>query len=132
MHVAAYDIQCQYRIHFDSRMDELRSTLSQLQARFHLKAFPWTIAGVGKFHLAGHKGDCQFCYNFKYLPGAAMTDGEAAERIWSAVNPLGARTREMNPGHRHDIMNQFYGDWNVRRVHGMGECTTAGTWRVWY
>ena len=50
-----------------------------------------------------------------------MTDGEAAERIWAILNHLASRTKEMSPGHRHDVMNDFYSDMNVRRLHSMGE-----------
>ena len=50
-----------------------------------------------------------------------MTDGEAAERIWSILNVLAARTREMSPGHRHDVINHFYNDMNLRRLQGIGE-----------
>lgn len=61
-----------------------------------------------------------FKFSFNWLPGVAMTDGEAPERIWAILNGLASRTQEMSSGHRHDIINDFYGDWNVRRVHGIG------------
>ena len=87
----------------------------------YLKGVPLTVAGVGKFHLPGHKSSCRYKYSFNFLPGSGMTDGEAAERIWAVLNFLGLRTREMNPGHRHDVMNQFYSYMNVNRVHGLGK-----------
>lgn len=126
MHVFGYDLQCQHRPNFDERMSILRSVLEELDTVLKLEGdFPTTVGGVGKFHLAGHKALCAHLWSFNLLPGSAMTDGEAAERIWSAVNPLGNRTREMNPGHRHDVMNEFYSDQNVRRVHGMGKWYTG-------
>lgn len=124
MHVAAYDVQCQYRLKFKTRMASMWKILSRLDKCKILKGndrklFPWTIAGVGKFHLAGHRADCRYRWSFNFLPYSAMMDGEAPERIWSVTNPLSNRTREMNPGHRHDIMNEFYSDQNVRRTHNI-------------
>ena len=126
VHVAAYDLQCQYRLKFKARMAEMFNVLSRLKkckilAANDRKLFPWTVAGVGKFHLAGHRADCRYRWSFNFLPYSAMVDGEAPERIWSITNPLSNRTREMNPGHRHDVMNQFYSDQNIRRTHTM--CT---------
>ncbi|KAI1784480.1 hypothetical protein LXA43DRAFT_1101350 [Ganoderma leucocontextum] len=48
-----------------------------------------------------------------------MTDGEALERIWSVFNSLALRTKEMSSGHRHDVINNFHSDMNVRRLHAM-------------
>lgn len=125
LHIVAYDINCQYRLKFNLRTKALWRSLQKLHAVNVLemndkRLFPWTIAGVGKFHLAGHKPDCRYKWSFNFLPYSAMMDGEAPERIWSVGNLLGNRTREMNPGHRHDVMNEFYNDQNLRRVHSMG------------
>lgn len=126
MHVGAYDINCQYRLHFNKRMKTLCETLEELKIG-HLikinraKLFPWTVAGVGKFHLARHCVDCRYRWSFNFLPYSTMMDGEAAERIWSVTNALGNRTREMNPGHRHNAMNEFYSDQNIRHVHNIGK-----------
>ena len=48
-----------------------------------------------------------------------MTDGEALERIWALFNALALRTKEMSSGHRHDVINDFHSDMNVRRLHAM-------------
>lgn len=126
MHVSAYDINCQYRLKFVERLKAMARTHADLKLmstikRDYAKGMPWTLAGVGKFHLAGHKASCRFKWSFNFLPGSAMTDGEAAERVWAVLNFLGLRTREMNPGHRHDVINQFYSYMNVNRIHGLGE-----------
>ncbi|KIP12369.1 hypothetical protein PHLGIDRAFT_113846 [Phlebiopsis gigantea 11061_1 CR5-6] len=124
VHVAAYDISCQYQIKFNWRMEELARTLERLEISHLVKMnrkrlFPKTIAGVGKFHLAGHRADCRYLRSFNFLPFSTMADGEASERVWSVANPNGNRSREMNPGHRHDEITRFYGDQNARRVHNM-------------
>lgn len=120
MHVSGYDINCQYRIHFDERIAWFRDNLSAAES-IRLTFFPFTLAGIGKFHESAHTVGCQFKHSFHFLPGVGMTDGEAPERIWATLNALGSRTREMSAGHRHDIINDHHSDMNVRRVHGMGE-----------
>lgn len=85
-----------------------------------------TIFAVPKFHLAGHCEKCRAKFSFNYLPGVGMTDGEAPERIWSSTNALGQRTREMSGGHRHDVINEYYGDMNWRRTQKLGESYIDG------
>lgn len=120
-HVSAYDINCQYRIHFKDRMaafSKFAAALSSIEE----KDFPdhlHTIAGIGKFHLPAHCPACQYIFSFNFLPGVGMTDGEAPERIWSSLNALGQRTREMSSGHRHDVINGFYGDMNWQRTQNI-------------
>ncbi|THG97971.1 hypothetical protein EW026_g4122 [Hermanssonia centrifuga] len=62
---------------------------------------------------------CRYKYSLHYLPGVGMTDGEAPERIWASLNALALRTREMSSGHRHDVINDFHTDMNIRRTHDM-------------
>lgn len=50
-----------------------------------------------------------------------MTDGEASERNWTEMNGLALRTREMSAGHRHDVINFFNNDMNLRKLVGMRE-----------
>ena len=52
-----------------------------------------------------------------------MTDGEAVEHIWAALNGLALRTREMASGHRHDVINYFHDFKNIQRMYGIGEHT---------
>ncbi|KAF7799991.1 hypothetical protein EIP86_011234, partial [Pleurotus ostreatoroseus] len=54
-----------------------------------------------------------------------MTDGEAVERIWSALNGISLRTREMASGHRHDTINDFHDYKNVERTNGLLALTLA-------
>lgn len=119
-HYSAYDINCQYGINFEKRMKALDQNRAAYPSIKTLK-FPFTVRGVGKFHLPAHIESCRWRHSFHFLPGAAQGDGEAAERIWAVQNTLAASTREMSSGHRHDTINDHYSDMNVRRVHSMGE-----------
>lgn len=119
MHISGYDINCQYRIHFAERMKWMEAATAGFKSIVN-RVFPWTMAAVGKFHLPAHILSCRFKFSFNWLPGSAMTDGEATERIWAQLNAIGKSTREMTPGHRHDAINDHHSDMNTRRVHGIG------------
>ncbi|KAI0084023.1 hypothetical protein BDY19DRAFT_899301 [Irpex rosettiformis] len=123
LHISAYDINCQYRIHFWERLEKIRADYCKAQ-QSTLRSikeyqFPSTRAAVGKFHEPAHKVECRLLNSFHYLPGAGQTDGEAPERIWAATTSLDLRTREMTPGNRHDTINYFHDDMNWRRTYGM-------------
>ncbi|TFK79239.1 hypothetical protein K466DRAFT_505889, partial [Polyporus arcularius HHB13444] len=115
-----YDINCQYRKKFCIRIQDIQKRFPHLST-IRVKLFPWTLPAIGKFHAPAHTASCRCKYSYNYLPGVGMTDGEAAERIWAILNNLASRTKEMSPGHRHDIMNDFYSDMNVRRLHAIGD-----------
>ena len=133
LHVSAYDINCQYRKKIKQRMSELKETMKEItvlidgnsvQLQYFpnaLHPFPPTILGIGKFHLPAHDALCRYKFAFQYLPGVGQTDGEALERIWAVLNSLARRTRDMAAGHRHDIINYFYGAMNTVRSLGLGE-----------
>ncbi|KAI0708129.1 hypothetical protein C8T65DRAFT_708633 [Cerioporus squamosus] len=86
--------------------------------------FPPTLIGIGKFHLPAHIPSCRFKHSFNWLPGVGMTDGEALERIWSTLNALAERAKEMTSGHRHDFLNDMYNDMNIRRLCGLARDLT--------
>ena len=113
--VASYDIACQWRKNFYSRMQA---------------AFPasWSINSsavdirflIPKFHLPAHMEKCHRDYSFNYVPHVGRTDGEAPERGWANINKLAYSTREMGPGSRQDTIEDHLGDWNWKKVVAMG------------
>lgn len=119
-HVSGYDINCQYRLKFKSRIAAIANDAEAYETlnRFD---FPPTTAAVGKFHAPAHEQKCRYKFSFNWLPGVGMTDGEAPERIWSTLNAIASRTKEMSGGHRHDVINDFHSDMNARRVHSIGK-----------
>ena len=109
--VLAYDIGCQYSIN--------------LEARFQ-KQFPITTVSdleilVGKMHVRNHVEECHWRCSLNYTPGVGRLDGEVAERWWSEANQLAGSTKQMNPGHREDTLNDHINDWNRRKMQGYGE-----------
>lgn len=117
--ISGYDINCQYRINFDKRMEWFRAHQDRLKS-IHRVQFPKMLAVIRKFHLPAHNASCRYKFSYYWMPGAGMTDGEAPERIWAVLNGLACRTREMAAGHRHDIINDHHSDMNTRRTHDMG------------
>ncbi|OCH93794.1 hypothetical protein OBBRIDRAFT_801700 [Obba rivulosa] len=106
--ISGYDINCQYR-------KKLRQEDKM-------------VLGKSR-HLAinqkSHNASCRYKFSYYWMPGAAMTDGEALEQIWAVLNGLASRMWEMSAGHRHDIINDHHSDMNVHRVHGIARSLTA-------
>ena len=117
-HYRGYDINCQYTIHLRSRLVDILQRFPNLPT-IQGAHFPTTLVGIGKLHVSAHQELCRSIYSYYYIPGSGLTDGEAPERIWSMLNHLSVRTKEMSSGHRHDVINDYYADLNTRRVHAM-------------
>ncbi|KAJ7798247.1 hypothetical protein B0H14DRAFT_3492721 [Mycena olivaceomarginata] len=67
-------------------------------------------------HINGHGPDCQCVWQAVYFACRAHFHGETAEMIWGFLNPLGASTRQMTGGARHDTINFVIDAWNTRKV----------------
>ena len=109
----SYDIYCQW-------MKKLWSRHSSLPPA--IQAAP-TIKFEGvipKFHLPSHKLGCQTKFSLNLRPGAGRTDGEGIERDWANINPAATSTKEMGEGARHDTIDDLFGDWNYRKITGLG------------
>jgi hypothetical protein len=114
--VASYDIACQWYKKFYARASA---------------AFPasWPINNssvnirflVPKFHLPAHIEKCHQDFSFNYTKNVGRTDGEAPERGWANINGIAYSTREMGPGSRQDTIEDHLGDWNWKKVVGMGK-----------
>ena len=111
-HCSCYDINCQYRRHFKSWIEEIRRKFPHLTT-IQVKYFPWTLAGIGKFHAPAHTASCRYRFSFNFLSGIGMTDGEALEQIWAVLNNIAAHLKEMSSGHRHDVINDFHSDHEI-------------------
>lgn len=112
--VVSYDIVCQWSVHLWERMEGLPE---RIQIDREGKKF---IFLVPKFHLPAHVEKCQTGYSFNLTPGVGRTDGEAPERGWSFINPLSTSTKEMGPASYRETIDDHFGDWNHRKVIGLG------------
>ncbi|KAF8836637.1 hypothetical protein BDN67DRAFT_992063 [Paxillus ammoniavirescens] len=111
----SYDIACQWSKKLWTRMPtlppELHFDCTDKQMDF----------GVLKFHLPVHQESCQLLYSLNFLPGVGWMDGEAPEWGWVNINPVASSMKEMGPGSRRDTLDDFFGDWNWKKVIGMGD-----------
>ena len=95
-------------------MSVLPSSL-QMQHTGHIHFF------VPKFHLPAHISKCHILYLFNFLPGVGHTDGEAPKQGWSSINPAASSMKEMGLGSQCDTLDDYFGDWNWKKVTGLGK-----------
>jgi hypothetical protein len=113
--VVSYDIVCQWHVN-------LRERMLALPHSFHINLDERKVTFlVPKFHLPAHVAACQTAFSFHLTRGAGNTDGEAPERGWADINPLSSQTKQMGPGSRRDTIDNHFGDWNYKKVIGLGE-----------
>jgi hypothetical protein len=118
----SYDIFCQWTKKQSARHTKLPPTL-QLDPKTKLTGV------IPKFHLPAHKQHCHTKYSLNLHPGAGRTDGEGIERDWANINPAAMSTKEMSEGSQHDTIDDLFGDWNFRKVIGLGKspyCINTG------
>ncbi|KAJ6489120.1 hypothetical protein C8R45DRAFT_929812 [Mycena sanguinolenta] len=107
-----YDIACQYSIHF---VEQFKNAVKD-------GIFPSSVLAillVPKMHLQGHKDDCRYRWSLNWTKGMGRTDGERIEGTWAETKQAGGMTKEMNAGHRHDTLNDFFNDWNWIKVQNL-------------
>ena len=116
LHVlVTYDIACQYSKKIVKRFSDTFGTSAGMTSLVKEALF-----AVPKMHVQGHKEDCQYCYSLNYMEHVSRTAGELIETAWAEANNIGPSTREMSPGHRHDVLNDLYDFWNWWKTFGMG------------
>ncbi|KAG1836189.1 hypothetical protein C8R48DRAFT_751702 [Suillus tomentosus] len=110
----SYDIACQWHKNLWSRMKLLPDShhISYLDVFIHFF--------IPKFHLPAHINKCQTVFSFNFTRFVGRTDGEAPECSWSNINPVASSTKAMGPGCRRDTLDDHFGDWNWKKVIGLG------------
>ena len=112
----SYDVVCSYLVNIHKRFSEFfPDQLPLLEKILFL---------IPKAHLVGHKELCQILYSFNYTPEVGRTHGEVVEQGWAKGNENMASTRQMNPDHRHDTLNDQHSAMNLDKVIGLGECSS--------
>ncbi|KAG2122214.1 hypothetical protein DEU56DRAFT_873634 [Suillus clintonianus] len=110
----SYDIACQWHKKLWSRVPSLPPRLQPDLAGKTFRFF------VPKFHLAAHIEACQTMFSLNWSPGVGRTDGEAPERGWANINRVATSTKEMGPGARRDTLDDYFGDWNWKKITSLG------------
>ncbi|KAG2143995.1 hypothetical protein BD769DRAFT_1383033 [Suillus cothurnatus] len=75
---------------------------------------------VPKFHLPAHIAKCQTIFSFNFMHFVGQMDGEAPEMGWLNINPMASSTKAMGPGCHHDTLDDHFGDWNWKKIIGLG------------
>lgn len=110
----SYDIACQWFINLFKRMTE--NWPDELKEEKNINI----ISAIPKLHIAMHERGAHEAYNFNYIPGVGLTDGECPERIWAPHNILGNATKTQGPGSRQDTLDDHFGAWNWAKYTSMG------------
>ncbi|KAJ7206640.1 hypothetical protein GGX14DRAFT_298829, partial [Mycena pura] len=103
----SYDSWCSFEVHHVERAIELfpeEKWLHTLLAE--------SDGQIPADHINGHGLQCQTVWQAVYFPCRGHFHGETAEMIWAFLNPLGASTRQMTAGARHDTVNFVIDAWN--------------------
>lgn len=114
--ICSYDIACQWKINFKSRMVDLPSSLQLTPDTLNTMSF-----GIPKFHGPAHELKCQAPHSLNLMAGVGRTDGEGIERNWSEMNGVASSTTEMGPGSRHDTLDDHFNHRNFQKYIKMGE-----------
>lgn len=109
----SYDIICQWFVNIFHRMFHWPPHL-RLRSGLHLRPF------IPKFHYWAHKEEGHDQYSFNYGDGAALSDGEAIERVWGGHNALAGSTKVAGPSMQHDVLDDNFGFWNYLKYISMG------------
>ena len=110
--LGAYDIFCQWIIHFLERVEnsEYLSVPDLMEI----------VGGVGKWHLAGHVPGCFALNSLNFLPGAAQLDGEIVETLWAEFNKISESARSMSAAHRREVYDDHMRESNWKKIISMG------------
>jgi hypothetical protein len=107
----AYDVACQWSIHFDKRVKQ--------SAYLHLPQSLTYIPAVGKFHLGAHREACFAQFSLNFVEGAGQQDGEILETLWSRLNKAAGSTRAMTTPHRQEMVDAHILDSNWKKTLNM-------------
>ena len=108
-----YDVNCQYMVHFEERLDDASKYLSRDPG---VKIF----GAIGKFHLADHVDSCFSKWTLNFLKGAGHIDGENIETLWSGMNKVSGAARSMSSAHRQETLDDYMRDANWKKTVGIG------------
>ncbi|KAG1855306.1 hypothetical protein F4604DRAFT_1932369 [Suillus subluteus] len=110
----SYDITCQWHKNLWQKMLTMPLNLHLNHLETFVRFF------IPKFRLPTHILTCQTDFSFNFSKNIGHTNGEAPKHGWSNINPVASSTKEMGPGSQRDTLNDHFGDWNWKKVVGLG------------
>ncbi|KAJ7075083.1 hypothetical protein B0H15DRAFT_806464 [Mycena belliarum] len=106
--VLSYDIACQYHIKIVERFRQSFPDLVWIVEKMR-----WAVPAL---HVTGHADRCTYAYSTAYMVATGHFHGETAEHYWPELNQIGPKVRQMNYGHRQDIIVNNHNDWNHKKM----------------
>ncbi|KAF8185780.1 hypothetical protein K438DRAFT_1765569 [Mycena galopus ATCC 62051] len=79
---------------------------------------------INKLHILSHKELCQIIHNLNWLLYVGMVSMEMIETGWAEHNLTAGSMREMNDGHRHDVIDETSDHWNWEKTIKLPEALT--------
>ncbi|KAG1800908.1 uncharacterized protein HD556DRAFT_1430245 [Suillus plorans] len=110
----SYNIACQWSKKFWNWMEAMPTHLHLPRDNLNIHY------SVLKFHIGAHIEECQIAYSWNFGKFVGWTDGEAPERGWANINRVASSTKEMGPGTRRDTLDDYFGDWNWKKITALG------------
>jgi hypothetical protein len=110
----AYDIFCQWIIHFPKRVNQSPFLNVPIDMKF--------VGGVGKFHIYGHIIGCFSVHSLNFLLGAGQMDGEILETLWSDFDKIAPFARTMSEAYCREIYDDHMREWNWKKLVRIGAC----------
>ncbi|KAL0068273.1 hypothetical protein AAF712_004660 [Marasmius tenuissimus] len=109
----AYDCNCQYCVNMRPRFEKTCPEL--LHIVNHLRF------AIGPMHLPDHKDECMFLFSAAYMICIGQFNGDSGKQVWASLNAFGPATRQMNNGHRQDVISGWLLYWNWLKAIGMAQ-----------
>lgn len=106
-HGVTYDVICRIIRHILERWEKLFPELVPMIKK--------TKMLLPSLHIHAHQELCQIVYALCYAEGFGDIYGEGVETPWKELNQVGAATREMTSGGRHDWLTWVYNYWNFEK-----------------
>ncbi|KAF8174422.1 hypothetical protein K438DRAFT_2023128 [Mycena galopus ATCC 62051] len=111
-----YDIWCQYGVRLLIRIAQWFPKMSEI--------FEKISGAINKLHILLHKELCQIIYNLNWLLFVGMVCMEMIKTGWAEHNLTAGSMREMNDGHRHDVIDRTSDHWNWEKTVKLPEALT--------
>ncbi|KAF7975075.1 hypothetical protein HWV62_10461 [Athelia sp. TMB] len=75
---------------------------------------------IPKFHYDAHIKKDHAQYSFNFARGVGRVNGEGIKRLWGWIKKGVGQTVEMGPGARRDVLDDFFGYSNYRKMTDIG------------
>ena len=118
-----YDVNCQYLVHFEERLEDVSQYLS-------LDPDMEVFGAIGKFHLADHVDSCFSKWSLNFMKGSGHIDGEIVETLWSGMNKVSGAARSMSRAHRQETLDDYMRDANWKKTVGIGEFSSQRQFKI--